>query len=60
MVIALTIDETGRVRNANILSALNPVYDRLVTTAARSWRYTPATKNGVPVAYERAVTITIQ
>jgi hypothetical protein len=60
LVINLTIDETGRVRRADIATPFNPVYDRMVTEAAAKWRYQPATRAGVPVSYVKALAVTVQ
>ena len=37
--------------------SVHPRYDRIVAQATRDWRYTPATRNGVPIPSEQVVTI---
>lgn len=59
MMIAVTVDEGGRVRESRVVIPMNPVYDRLVMAAAKNWRYRPATKDGAPVPYERVIAITV-
>ena len=59
MMIAVTIDERGQVRESHVVIPMNPVYDRLVVGAAKSWRYRPATKDGAPVPYQRVIAITV-
>ncbi len=35
-------------------------YDRLVLAATRTWRYKPASANGVPVKYRKIVQINVR
>jgi hypothetical protein len=60
LLLNLTIDASGKVRKAEVIAPLNSVYDRMVVGAAAGWRYKPATKRGVPVAYVKALAVTIQ
>jgi TonB family protein len=59
-VIEVVIDETGAVEQVAMRTSLNPAYDRQAVNAARSWLYRPATVNGVPVKYRKAVQINVQ
>ena len=47
----------GSVDSAALERPLNPQYDRLVLTAAKTWSYQPATLNGVPVKYRKRIQI---
>jgi TonB family protein len=58
--IEIVIDETGAVESAMMRIAVSPAYDQLALNAARSWRYRPATVNGMPVKYRKAVQVTIK
>ena len=60
LVVNVTIDDTGRVRRADVATPFNPVYDRMVVDAASKWRYRPATKGGVPVSYVQALAVTVR
>jgi TonB family protein len=60
LVIVVQIDATGRVTAATVRDSTHPRYDRIVATAAREWRYTPATRNGVPIPSEQVVTIQLK
>jgi TonB family protein len=60
LVLVVLIDETGRVTNATVKESAHPVYDRIVSQATRTWRYTPATRNGVPIPSEQVVTIQVK
>jgi hypothetical protein len=57
LVLNLTIDETGRVRKTDVVLPVNPVYDQMVVNATSRWRYKPATKDGAPVAYIKALAV---
>jgi TonB family protein len=60
LVVVVQIDVAGRVTTATIKESAHPRYDRMVSIAARDWRYTPATRNGVPIPSEQVVTIQIK
>jgi TonB family protein len=55
----LIIDETGAVQQATVRTSIHPAYDALVVAASRSWKYMPATRNGVPVRYRKSIQITL-
>lgn len=54
------IDETGAVEVAFMRVSVTSVYDQLAVAAARNWRYRPATLNGTPVKYKKAVQVTVK
>jgi TonB family protein len=54
------ISETGEIESAVMTQSVTVAYDRLAIAAARKWRYTPATVNGVPVKYRKAVQISVK
>jgi len=58
--VRVTIDATGKVTGAVMDRSVYPPYDRLVLTAARSWTYRPATRNGQPVISNRLVEIALR
>jgi TonB family protein len=55
----LIIDEQGRVSTMTIRMSVHPMYDSLLLSVARDWRYKPATVNGVPVKFRKIIQITI-
>jgi hypothetical protein len=57
--IEVLIDETGKVAQTKVIASIHPVYDAMVMSAAKSWRYDPATADGVPVKYRKRIKITI-
>ncbi|MBA0399729.1 MULTISPECIES: M56 family metallopeptidase [Stenotrophomonas maltophilia group] len=53
------VDASGQPTDVRVLSATNPgVFDAVSITAARSWTYRPAMKNGKPVAAAVKIPIT--
>jgi TonB family protein len=54
------IDENGLVESAFMRVSVAPHYDQLAVAAARTWRFRPATLNGAPVKYRKAVQVTIK
>ena len=60
LVLIVQIDATGRVTTVTVRDSAHPRYDRIVTQAARDWRYTPATRDGVPIPSEQVVTIQLK
>jgi len=59
-VLELMIDETGKVEGARFTSPIHPVYDGMVTNAAKGWKYKPATADGKPIKYRKTIRIAIQ
>jgi Gram-negative bacterial TonB protein C-terminal len=55
----VVIDEQGRVTNLALRVSMHPIYDTLLLTAAREWRYQPATLNGRPVKFRKMMQITV-
>jgi TonB family protein len=53
----IVIDEHGDVADVVVLQSVNGAYDTLVTAAARTWKYRPATKDGVPVRFIKTVAL---
>jgi TonB family protein len=51
------VDEQGDVISAVIGKTVHPTYDADLLRMARTWKFRPATKNGVPVRYRRTFEI---
>jgi len=51
----VVIDEKGRVADARMSRPVHPFYDSRLLAAARRWQYRPATKDGKPVAFRKAI-----
>jgi TonB family protein len=56
----IVIDENGAVESAVMISSVSSNYDVVVLTATKTWRYKPATLNGVPVKFRKTVQISIK
>ena len=54
----LTIGEDGQVTNARLVPESNRYQDRMMVSAAKTWRFTPATRDGQPVRYRLQMPIT--
>jgi TonB family protein len=49
VLLAIVIDEAGRVNNVEVICALTPGMTENAIKAAEQWQFHPATKDGVPV-----------
>jgi len=58
-VLEIVIDNSGAVESAMMRVPVNPTYDRMATTAARTWQYRPATVDGTPVRFLRRIQISL-
>jgi tetratricopeptide (TPR) repeat protein len=58
--IQIDIDEQGLVERAILVEAIAPPYDPRLLTASRTWRFQPATKDGVAVKYRKTITVVLQ
>jgi len=54
------IDEQGNVEEARIVESVNSIYDSLLVSAARTWKYEPARMDGKPVRYAKMIDIVIK
>ncbi|HSG01997.1 MAG TPA: hypothetical protein VLA20_12735 [Vicinamibacterales bacterium] len=50
-VIELIVSQEGKVESSHMLDSVEPLYDSLLMSAARTWQFRPATKDGVAVRY---------
>jgi TonB family protein len=55
----LTVTETGKVSHVRLISVSNRYQERMLVAAAKTWRFQPAMKNGVPVRFRARVRITV-
>jgi TonB family protein len=55
----LIVDETGTVTSAVLKKSLHPSYNATLLSAARRWKFHPATKDGVPVRYRKLLEIVL-
>jgi TonB family protein len=56
-VLELVVDEAGNVAAAGLQNSIHPTYDRQLIAAARTWKFRPAMKDGVPVKYRVTIEI---
>jgi TonB family protein len=58
-VLVVVINEAGRVESAVITQPLDSYYDAMLLQAAKTWRYQPARRDGVPVKYRKRIQLTL-
>ena len=58
-VLELLVDENGNVVEATVSTSVHPRYDPLLVTAAKSWKYIAARKDGKPVAVRKVVNVRV-
>jgi TonB family protein len=59
-ILEVLINASGEVESAVMTQSVTSGYDRLVLAATRSWRFKPASANGVPVKYRKLVQINVK
>jgi tetratricopeptide (TPR) repeat protein len=57
--VEIVIDELGRVTFVSIRSSLHPMYDKLLLSSAREWRYQPAALAGTAVKFRKLIQISL-
>ncbi len=58
-VLELVIDDNGNVESALMRVPVNAQYDRMATTAAKTWQYQPATVDGAPVKFLKRINVSL-
>jgi TonB family protein len=58
--VEVVINEQGAVESAVMRSSLGSMYDRQVIAATKAWAFKPATLNGVPVRFRKAIQISVK
>ena len=58
--VEIVINERGTVESAMMRKSIFPRYDAQVIEATRTWQFQPASLNGVPVKYRKAVNISVK
>ena len=58
-IIEVVIDTMGGVESASMSKSINPQYDRMAGTAAKSWQYQPARLDGVPVKFLKRIQVNL-
>ena len=59
-VVEIIINEVGMVETATMTVPVNVVYNGLVMAAAKSWRYMPATVDGVAVKFRNSIQLDLR
>jgi TonB family protein len=53
----VVVNERGEVDSVTLAKSIHPSYDDLAVAAAKSWKYSPATRDGAPVKFRKSVGI---
>ena len=56
----IVVDEKGAVTAVSMVKSIFPAYDSLLASAAKEWRYKPATREGRPVRYRLLLEIVLR
>ncbi|HEY7287592.1 MAG TPA: hypothetical protein VH497_19210 [Vicinamibacterales bacterium] len=56
----VVIDEAGLVTSAVMSQKLNVMYDQVLLSATKRWRYRPAYRNGKPVKYRKQINVVLR
>jgi hypothetical protein len=59
-VLDVVIDEGGQVVSASMSQRLNVMYDQLLLSATKRWRYRPAFRNGKAVKYRKQINVVLR
>ena len=59
-VLQIDLDEYGHVERAMILQSVTPSYDSRLLAATRTWRFQPATKDGIAVRYRKNISVVLE
>ena len=59
-ILEVVVSEKGEVESSNLRQSVNPVYDKLILSASRNWKYQPAMRDGQPVKYLKVIQITLE
>jgi tetratricopeptide (TPR) repeat protein len=59
-IVEVIINEAGDVESAVMRGPVTPRYDSIVVSAAKGWKYRPATLNGKPVKFRKMIAISIK
>jgi TonB family protein len=57
--IDIVINAQGTVDEVTVTQPVSPAYDKLIVATARTWRYKPALKDGVPIKFVSSVVIDV-
>lgn len=53
------ISEQGTVESVTVRQSITSLYDEMLVSEARGWRYRPATKDNVPVKFKKVIQVSV-
>jgi TonB family protein len=54
------VDDRGNVEEARVIESIHTVYDALLLSATRTWKYEPAKLDGKPVRYVKMIEVVLK
>ena len=60
MRVSITVDAAGQLQDVRVIQSADPSLDRIVISAIRKTRWTPALKHGVPIAAKVSFPLTFK
>ena len=58
-VLQIVVGKTGQVNTVTLMERIHPLYDALLVSAAKQWKYEPATVNGQPIEFVKRLNVRI-
>jgi TonB family protein len=59
-ILQIDLDEFGHVERALVVQSVTPSYDSRLVAAAKTWRFQPATKDGISVKYRKNISVVLE
>jgi TonB family protein len=59
-ILELAITEEGTVASVRLSKSIHPFYDAMLLSAAKRWKYQPATRNGSPIEFQKRLAIEVR
>ena len=59
-ILEVVISPAGTVASAKLVKPVHPMYDGLLLSATKQWKYQPATRNGIPVEFVKTLAVNVR
>jgi TonB family protein len=58
-VLEIVVSPKGDVQSVKLVESIHPLYDALLLSAAKQWKYEPATRAGIPVEFLKRLALNV-
>jgi hypothetical protein len=58
-VLDIVVSRSGDAQSVTLVKSIHPLYDALLLSAAKQWKYKPATRAGIPVEFAKRLDVTV-